>query len=91
MRISEEDFSRACGDVVALVTEHGDGPDGEHCGFHGQLAAIGLDPTSTIDVAEHVASGATSAPDGLTEREGLGLAFITGMLVGIQLGRGEGE
>jgi len=91
MNASQEAFGRACEEVAALVTEHGDGPDGEHCGFHGQLAAIGLDPTSTIDAAEHVASGATSAPDGLTEREGLGLAFVTGMLVGIQLGRGEGE
>jgi len=37
MHITEGDFERACGNVVALVKEH----SGEDvCGIHGQLRAL---------------------------------------------------
>jgi len=39
------------------MTEHGDGHvDGPHCGVHGRLRALGLDPTSTVGRAEEIVS-----------------------------------
>ncbi len=79
MDIRQEQFARACGDVVAIVTEHGG--DGQE-GFHAALASLDLDPTSTIDAAEDLASGVDSIED---PRSRGGLAFVTGMLVGVRL------
>ena len=81
MEVTQEDFERACSVVVAVVTEHrADDLDG----IHGALRALGLDPTSAIDVAENIASGGEAIED---VRERGGFAFITGLLVGIHLSR----
>jgi hypothetical protein len=77
MRITQEDFERACGRVSAVVTEHrGDGDDG----IHGALRSLGLNPPSAIDVAGQIVSDAPSD-----------LAFIAGLLVGVQLAQGAGD
>lgn len=80
MHVTQEDFSRSCGVVVAVVREHhGDDEDG----FHGALRALGLDPASAIDVAEEIAASGEIEDD----RERGGFAFITGLLVGVHLAR----
>ena len=81
MHIRQEDFDQACEVVIAVVREHaGDDEDG----IHGYLRSLGLEPTSTIDVAEEIASSSWTIDD---PRVAAGYAFITGMLVGLHLSR----
>lgn len=75
MHITQEDFDRACANVVSVVTEH---RDAEHDGIHDALGLLGLEPTSAIDVAEAIVADVDDA----------GLAFVVGLLVGMQLGQG---
>lgn len=75
MQINQQDFERACANVVAVVTEH---RDDDHDGIHDALGLLGLEPTITIDTAEAIVS----------DIDDPGLAFVTGLLVGVQLTQG---
>lgn len=76
MHVSQEDFDRACEQVVSIVTEHrGSGGDD---GLDGALSRrLGLDPSSAIRLADFIAGDIPP-----------GLAFLAGVLVGVQLEQG---
>jgi len=84
MHVSHEDFHRACRDVMALLEEHrGD----QVYGLDSRLGALGLNATRTIDYVEE-AMFALNGLDTDHARSDGGLAFLAGVLVGVQLAPG---